>query len=648
MGGVAAPTPSTSMQESFSPQIVTGANSRRMLWLCASAICLLSLISGCKIPFTKSDAADTKLAATASFEKSDSSVKTLLASYHSSPQDSAIESPVSVSTAPPNVLEFDRLPRRSLTLDDAVSLAINNSTIIRKLGSHVLTIPNMTRSTYDRSLIASDPRIGRSAALSAFDTQFETGLVWNGGGTPVNSAFSSGQFGVFAQPDVLGKVGFGRVLPTGTKISIGGVTGYDSNLAGGLFAAYGGQIRHPLMRGSGRYFNQIAGPTAQPGMYRGVLISKIEEQKVQLELEQAIDDLVRDVANTYWELFFAYQSLEAKRAAMDAAQQTWDLEKQRLAVNATPADSEAMARQQYHSARAAFLNAISGVGQHSIGVFGIEVRLRDLLGLPLADGQILFPSTTPLDAEFHFDWDESVLLANDQRLELRKQQQTIKQTRLEMIAAQNLRKPQVDFVGSYRRLADDGREEAALFGNALNGWQLGLEYKRSIQNRRECAAVRNAQLKLHREQALLDEQRRQVMVELRNAFTELDRAFHVMQTLQVSREAAAIRASAEAQRHAAGDTHVEKSLQAQVRNVQAETAFQRSLVDYNLAFIRIHKARGTFFQLFGVAFGQPTHDQVRIAKTSASPFATGVINGRDDGETRIAEQQLEPTNTSRF
>jgi hypothetical protein len=106
------------------------------------------------------------------------------------------------------------------------------------------------------------------------------------------------------------------------------------------------------------------------------------------------------------------------------------------------------------------------------------------------------------------------------------------------------------------------------------------------------------------------------------AFTELDRAFVVTRSLGVSRDAARTRLQAEAERHAAGDTHIENVLKAQTRATQADTAYLRSLVDYNLAFIKLHFVRGTLLQMLGVGFVDcETSDETVFVHDAPSPFA---------------------------
>ncbi|WP_461505940.1 TolC family protein [Rhodopirellula baltica] len=538
--------------------------------------------------------------------------------------------------SPPTADEFDQLTPWQLSLDEAIQLALGNSQVIRDQGGRVLSYPDMVRTTLDPAMLRNDPNLGLDASLSAFDTQFQSSFVWNGDGNSVNSAFSNGQFGVFSQPETLARLGVGRILHSGTQVSIGGIGGYDEELAGGLYAAYGAEVRHPLMRGSGTEINEIAGPLAKPGVYRGIRIAQIDHQQVTLEVEQAVSELVRDVSIVYWELFFAYQDLEAKRTAMENTRQAWQLEQQRVEQRVSPPDVEAVARQQFYSAEAAVRNAICGTVPGQTGVYNVELQLRTLLGLPACDNRLIQPIGPPLQAPIRFDWHESDALAQGSRIELRKQQAVIAKRVLEIKAAKNLQRPQLDFIGQYRRLADDPTNDTELFDSALQGWQVGVDYSRPVANRRENAAVRHAQLQLQRERAIAEEQRRQISAQLRTTFIDLDRAYGTMNSMAKSREASLVRLTAQSQRHAAGDIQVEDVLEAQIRATKAETEFQRSVVDYNLAFIKVHHARGTLMQAMGVGFGQPTYDECRFALNSASVFARPENLDNNVTGTRIA------------
>ena len=548
---------------------------------------------------------------------------TLLASTpplnaHANSRVQAVSYTAPVEHLPPTVQDFGTLTSWPMSLDEAVRIALEQSPVVRGAGGKTLG------TAFDPAIFDIDPNLGPKAALAAYDTQVKSSLGHNGG----SSALASGAFGVFSQPTDMAELGVGRTFSNGTRVHLGSVGGYDAVLAGGIFGAYGGNMRHPLMRGAGNEINAIAGPNARPGAYRGIWIAQLDANKMDLDLEQAVQDLAREVAMTYWALYFSFHDLEAKQAALEQARQTWHREQARVAEQVSPPDVEAIARQQYYSADAIVKNAISGSGPGGTGVYGAELRLRSLLALPAADGHLIRPTSQPLEAELHFNWKEALQMAHSRRIELRKQQVDIRKRELELKAAQNLARPQVDVVGRYRRPAADIGNRDASFSGALQGWQVGIEYSRAWGNRRENAAVRNAELRLRRDRALLEERYRQLSAQLRAAFTEIDRSYGVTQSLIISRDAAKIRLQAEQERHAAGETDIDSVLEAQIRATQSETSMLRSLVDYNLAVINLHYTRGTLLEMLGIGFlSHAAEGQLAFTKNHPSVFFDSNNNG---------------------
>ena len=67
-----------------------------------------------------------------------------------------------------------------------------------------------------------------------------------------------------------------------------------------------------------------------PGNYNGVLIARIRSDISLADFETAVRNLVRDVENNYWELYYAYRDLDTKLTARDAARETWENRKLRL------------------------------------------------------------------------------------------------------------------------------------------------------------------------------------------------------------------------------------------------------------------------------------------------------------------------------
>ncbi len=505
------------------------------------------------------------------------------------------------SPSPPSLRQIDHLPRTPLTLEAAVRMGLENSPVIRNAGGRVLVAPESVRTRFDPQIVDSDPNGGQIAAQSAFDTRLQSSLTGNGGGQGLGGSGAGGTFGTFTQPQSLASAGWTKTYRSGTRVTYGGLGGHDPDLASGAFAAVGASVRQPLMRGAGREVNEIAGPYAQTGSYRGVRIARLNSERSHIEMERAVRDYVAEVVNTYWELHFAYQDLETKRRARELAQRSWDLEQRRVEANVSPADFEALARQQFYAADAAFQNAAVGSSGKG-GVYSVELKLRSLLGLPAVDHSLVQPSTQPLETELQFDWEESLALAQNRRVELRKQRVNVSQRELEVIAARNMERWDVALVGQYRRPLAELSNQSTLFGDAFTGWQAGVQVDRALGNRREQSGTRNAELHLSREQAILIEQEKQLAAQLREAFNERERAFAVTRSLGKSRDAARIHLDAEIKRHAAGDADLDRVLEAQRRTAETETAYSRSLVDYNLSIVGVHLVRSTLLDMLGVGF----------------------------------------------
>src|SRR5579864_936790 len=122
-----------------------------------------------------------------------------------------------------------------------------------------------------------------------------------------------------------------------------------------------------------------------------------------------------------------------------------------------------------------------------------------------------------------------------------------------LLGVQNLLMPQLDAIGLYRMrgfgkdLFDNpGDRVTGIFSSAwanlasakFQEWQLGFEFSMPLGFRKGHVTVRNAELQLAREMAILNEQERQVVLDLSNAIAEMSRAHQVLET-NYNRRAAA-------------------------------------------------------------------------------------------------------------
>src|SRR5262249_14491834 len=244
------------------------------------------------------------------------------------------------------------------------------------------------------------------------------------------------------------------------------------------------------------------------------------------------------------------------------------------------------------------------------GIYGLELQLRRICGLPANDGRIIRPSDEPTVAHFVANWDASLASAFALREELRKQRWIIRNIELQLRAAKNLNAPQLNFVSSYqingfgKHLFGDngppGTPGATLQNYTRNlysadqtQWQLGLQFSLPIGRRNAHATVRNTELRLMKAHAVLDAQEMEVGHELAAAFQEVEYWYQNTQTNYNRREAAIDNFNAVRTEFDVDRKPLDLLLEAQNRLTIADIAFYRSLVEYNKSLAALQMRQAT-------------------------------------------------------
>lgn len=551
----------------------------------------------------------------------------------------------------PNELSGDGTPRSlqdaehleywDLSLEEAIRLGLSHSKVMLDLGGTVLRSPDATRTTFEPGVQESDPQYGPEGALSAFDAEFASSLFFEKNDRRLNNQFLGNQ-GLYQQDYDVFRAELRKRAVTGSQFAARHIVDFDrtndqgNRYPGGAWdAILEGEFRQPILQGAGVDFNRIAGPGSRPGVYNGVLIARVKTDVSLTDFEIGVRNLVSNIENAYWDLYFSYRDLHAKIQARDTVLETWRRVHTLYETGRRggEAEKEAQAREQYYRFQEEVQNSLfgrpvegtqtnngssPGTFRATPGVYVNERRLRLLLGMPPHDCRLLRPMDEPPVSPVCFDWQAIASDALIQREELRRQRWQIKGRELELIASKNFLLPNFDIVGRYRwrgfgqALLDTDRQMTAeanpidhsaymnLTGGEFQEWQVGAELTVPIGFRQGHAAVRNAELRLAQARSLLREQERTVIHDLSSSIAELERAYVVLQT-DINRMLAA-RQQLEALQVAFNQDKVEfyVLLDAQRRLADAEIRYFQSRVEYVLALRNVHFEKGDLLEYCGV------------------------------------------------
>ena len=503
-----------------------------------------------------------------------------------------------------------------------------------------------SQTIYNPAIQESNTANGVEAALSQFDAQYNSQIFWQKNNRPQNLFLQGFTPQVFRQDFAQQQSEIGKVTATGTRTFLREHVIYDqNNNAHNQFPSawntdIEAEFRHPLLQGSGVEFNRIAGPNSTngvfagqgvngpilnpnslPGTFNGVVLARINVDIALADFEAGVRAMVSDVERAYWDLYYNYRNLNAVQAGRDSALQSWRkvyalyLE----GVKGGEAEREAQAREQYFLFRAQVENTLGLL-------YTAESRLRYMMGLAPTDGRLIRPSDEPTTALVRFDWNDVLTEGLTRSVELRRQRWVVKQNELKLIASRNYLLPRLDTQALYRwrgfgdqltsydglsyqpsPIPNSSRGSGAtntLFGGQYQEWQLGLNLTIPIGFRLAMAGVRNAELILAQSRAFLQDQELELSHVLTNSIRDLDRNYQVSRTTFNRRVAAQAQVEAVESAYKAGTATVDMLLDAQRRLADAEIAYYRALVDYNVAILQVHYRKNSLLEYNGIILAE--------------------------------------------
>lgn len=559
----------------------------------------------------------------------------------------------------PDVVAATKRPRKlgdrnrdeiwDLSLAEAMHLALTNSKILRvrgdyrSTGSQVLANPDAVPAVFDPAIRDSGVLFGGrgvEAALSLFDPVFNTQTVWGSNDSIQNNTITSGGLekgNILSADTAQFTTGLTKNFAYGANISIAQNINYQflgPNLPTQLFpSVYTGNVQlqytQPLWAGAGTEYTRIAGPfntqiQGVSGVNQGVAISRINTDLSIADFEMAVRNTLRDVEETYWDLYLAYRSYDTNVEARNSFLRQWRFAHANKGVGKFSDLDELQSRQAYFQGQAAVQDSLQNL-------YLLETHLRRLCGLPSADGRIIRPKDDPTTGEFIADWNICLAEALTRREELRKQKWNIKSLELQLKAAKSLVHPQLNFISSYNingfgnNLFDIVGHETPGPGGAdiqsffqtqtaanQRGYTLGFQFNVPLGLRQAHSQVRNYELRVAKAKESLAHQELEICHELSTTFQNMAWRYQTAQSNYNRWQLAEAQVPGRENRYRTGVPNTDTSillqqwLTSRTDAATAEVAFYTSVVEYQKAITDLHFRKGTLLELNNVHLAEST------------------------------------------
>ena len=436
--------------------------------------------------------------------------------------------------------------RWSLSLTEAIRIALQNNKIIRQNAQFmspnnpVMQSPDMVPSVFDPAIQNTGVLFGSrgtDAALSDFDPRLTVTSKWANDQTVANTTNLAPPENILETNSTQVQARLEQQLLGGGVIALNQNWNYTvSNqplqlFSGAYTSTLGAELRQPLWAGSGKEYTAIAGPATQrargfSNVSQGIVIAQINKRLSEIDLQENLQNLVREIGDLYWDLYQNYQDYDYEHSNAEVAEQVYETinirKYQESGVDVAQAEDslyEAKGREDL---------ALSNL-------YATEGKLRRLLGLPLDDSRMIFPSDPPREEELKFNRAMCLYEALCNRLELTRQKTQLHSYQLQLSAARKLIAPKLDFVAGaslngfgQNFLRPDSDNFNSATSNLLSGketsWSSGFEYSIPLWLRQEKAQVHQLEFKVMKARMALASQEDEIAHELNSVLLTISKA----------------------------------------------------------------------------------------------------------------------------
>jgi outer membrane protein TolC len=497
-----------------------------------------------------------------------------------------------------------------LELHAAMVEGLKNSRIVRLVDSTGVSAGPVTGYDVD----ANKARINQ--ALAAFDTSFNANFITTRYRQPPEAIFGPGLAIPTLRDQMTYGAGFTKPLITGGQatlfydpapsylfLPLGNGTNFNPLQIAATTMAF----HQPLLRGFGVDVNSAP-----------IQIAQIQAEQSAWDFKKEVLQTCRNIADAYWELHAARVALKAVGDVLPLLEEAHDLQQKAYEAGRSIYADVAKAQSQlytYRQQRAALLSR----------VMAAELRLRNLMGLPPADGWNLIPTTRPDTVLGEID----TVLALDEALanqpDIVRQRLNIAIRQKQLLVAQNGLLPQLDFDALYRMngLGENlGAALGQMYSNAYADWQMGATFSVPLGRRQAQANLRATELTFARERAMFEQARFTTAQQLADVFRQIRLDYEQYQEAALRLKAADEWLSGTRLRYqhplpvGDGQNWLFQFLNDYLLAVRARTdaAIDTAtlLASYNADLVRLEQVKGTLLYRYNIDFA---YDPCRQLKT---------------------------------
>ena len=461
--------------------------------------------------------------------------------------------------------------------------------------------------------ISQNPLIRELQVIEAdaeFDPVLFTRNLYEDRTDPVGNTLTTGGADFLKDHIFSSDSGIRRKLRTGADVEVSQRLGFQNSNSTFFVPQDQGtatlaiNISQPLLRGGGRYYNQIQIMLAQSA-------GGIAWDTLAIELQ----DELREILSIYWQLYLERASYLQKRESLNRGMQILKLLENRRELDSLPSQI-ARARSAVESRRTAMANALRDVKN-------TEVRIRQIAGD--REGLMkqfveIVPATQPVASNLQIPLQVITQTALANRPEVREAMKRVRIAALQLDMRSNDLLPALSLLmGSYVSGLEGGtgieRAFVEQFSNTTPGYSLGLDFELPYRNRAAKSRFSQGHLQLKQLQQDLETIILQVVAESQIAYRSVKTALATLESSKIAIDAARQDLTQQLKRFETfalieGDliegqsptTVLNLLIDAQDRLMSAEGVYSQTMFDLQLAYIALNRATGTLLQHCNVAW----------------------------------------------